>query len=155
VAVDFGRFRRALGNAKRIGLDTQVLIYHLEDVPPYAALTTHLLAEASAGAFQLLLSVISLSEILVKPWQEDDSARARRIHAALEALPGMRVADVTAAAAAGAAELRGRTRLPLPDALIIASVVGEGAQLIVTNDKAWRAKKLPHRTLILDEYARS
>ncbi len=152
--VDLGRFRRALGSAKRVGLDTQILIYHLEDLAPYVELTTHLLAGASAGAFQLLLSIVSLSEILVKPWQNGDSDRAKRIRAALEALPGIQFADITAAVAADGAALRGRTRLPLPDALIVASVVNRGAQVIVTNDRARRAKKLPCRVLLLDEYVR-
>lgn len=153
--VDLGKFRRGLGRARRVGLDTQVLIYHLEDVPPYGQLTTHLLAEAAAGAFQLLLSVVTLSEILVKPWQEGDADRARRIRVALEAMPGIQFAGITTAVAADAAALRGRTGLPLPDALIVGSVVDRGAQVIVTNDRAWRAKKLPCRVLLLDEYAKS
>lgn len=152
--VDVGRFRRALGSTKRVGLDTQVLIYHLEDIAPYIELTTHLLAEASAGAFRLLLSVVSLSEILVKPWQEGHGDRAEQIRAALEAMPGIQLADITAGVAANGATLRGRTNLPLPDALIVASVVDQGAQVVVTNDKTWRAKKLPCRKLILDDYAK-
>ena len=40
--VAFGRFSRALVGAERIGLDTAVLIYQLEDVSPYVQLTTHL-----------------------------------------------------------------------------------------------------------------
>ncbi len=153
MGVDLDRFRRALGSARRVGLDTQVLIYHLEDIAPYAELTTHLLAEASAGTLQLLLSVVSLSEILVKPWQEGDGDRAGRIRMALESLPGIQFADVTAADAADGASLRGRTGLPLPDALIVASVVNQGARAIVTNDKTWRAKKLPCRLVMLDGYS--
>ncbi len=153
MGVDLGRFQRALAGTKRIGLDTQVLIYHLEDIAPYTELTTYLLIEASAGALQLLLSVVSLSEILVKPWQEGDGDRAGRIRMSLESLPGIQFANITAADAADGAALRGRTGLPLPDALIIASVVTQGAQAILTNDKTWRSKKLPCRTLMLDEYS--
>ena len=152
MGVDLGRFKRALAGTRRIGLDTQVLIYHLEDIAPYNELTTHILTEASAGTLELLLSVVSLSEILVKPWQEGDGDRAGRIRVALESLPGMQFAHVTPAEAADGAALRGRTGLPLPDALIVASVVNQGARAIVTNDKTWRAKKLPCQTLILDEY---
>lgn len=50
VSVDPARFARALGGAKRVGIDTQVLIYHMQDVAPYAELTTHLLTQAATGA---------------------------------------------------------------------------------------------------------
>jgi predicted nucleic acid-binding protein len=153
VGVDLGRFKRALAGTRRIGLDTQVLIYHLEDIAPYTELTTYVLTEASVGTLELLMSVVSLSEILVKPWQEGDGDRTGQIRTALESLPGIRFADITVAVAAEGAALRGRTGLPLPDALIVASVVNHGAQAVMTNDKTWRAKKLPCRTLILDEYS--
>lgn len=153
MGVDLGKFGRALAGTRRVGLDTQVLIYHLEDIAPYNELTTYILTEASAGKIELLLSVVSLSEILVKPWQEGDGDHAGRIRVALESLPGMRFADVTPAEAADGAALRGRTGLPLPEALIVASIVNQGARAIITNDKTWRAKKLPCRILMLDEYS--
>ena len=155
MGLDIGRFKRALSGVGRVGLDTPVLIYHLEDIPPYAEFTTHLFTEASAGQLQLVLSVVTLAEILVKPWQEGDAGRAGRIRTALEALPGMQFADITAAVAAEGASLRGRTGLPLPDALIVSSVVDQGARAIVTNDRKWSKKRLPCRALVLDDYTRN
>lgn len=155
MGLDLARFRRALSGVRRVGLDTPVLIYHLEDIPPYVELTTHLFAEASAGMLQLVLSVVTLAEILVKPWEEGDAGRAERIRMALEALPGMQFADVTAAVAAEGASIRGRTGLSLPDALIVSSVFDRGARTIVTNDMKWSRKRLPCRALILDDYTRN
>src|SRR2546422_9265980 len=155
MGLDIGRFKRALSGVGRVGLDTPVFIYHLEDIPPYAELTTHLFAEASAGLLQLVLSVVTLAEILVKPWQEGDADRAGQIRAALEALPSIQFADINAAVAADGASLRGRTGLPLPDALIVSSVVDRGARAIVTNDRKWSKKRLPCRALVLDDYARN
>jgi len=125
VGLDLARFKRALSGVGRVGLDTPVLIYHLEDIPPYTELTTHLFTEASAGQLQLVLSV------------------------------GMQFADITAAVAAEGASLRGRTGLPLPDALIVSSVVDQGARAIVTNDRKWSKKRLPCRALVLDDYTRN
>src|SRR2546428_13510558 len=119
MGLDIGRFMRALSGVGHVGLDTPVLIYHLEDIPPYAELTTHLFAEASTGTLQLVLSVITLAEILVKPWQEGDAGRAGRIRTALEALPSIQFADINTAVPAEGASLRARTGLPLPDRFIV------------------------------------
>jgi len=150
--VAFGRFSRALVGAERIGLDTAVLIYQLEDVSPYVQLTTHLLTNAAMGRTQLLVSAISVAEILAGPWKAGDESAARRIEESMRALPGLVVADMTFDAASRAARLRGQTNLPLADSLILASVMQRKPQLIVTNDAAWRVKGLPFRVLVLEDY---
>ena len=154
--VDLTGFTRALRGARRIGVDTPVWIYHLEDVRPYSDLTLHLFSEAVAGTEELILSAISLAEILVGPWREGDSDRAERIEDALRAIPGVSPADLTSTAASMGARIRGQTDLPLPDALIIASALAHQVQLLITNDTEWsRVKRLPCRVLILDNYVRS
>jgi predicted nucleic acid-binding protein len=145
-------FARALGGVKRIGVDTPVLIYHLENVAPYADMTTHLLAEASAGALHVLLSVVVVAEVLAGPWRTGQGDQAKRIEGALRALPGVSSVDITWESATAAAELRGHSNLPLPDSLIIASTLQAGAQVLVTNDVTWVGKPLPGRVLILDDY---
>ncbi len=145
------RFKRALAGIRRVGFDTPVLIYHLENVPPYVELTTHLLVEAAAGTLEIVLSVVTVSEILVGPWSKGNADQAGRMDAAIRAIPGARFAEITLDVAGSAAALRGRTGLPLPDAFIISSTVAKGARAIVTNDKTWRAKRLPCRVLLLDE----
>ncbi len=152
--VDLRGFSRALRGVRQAGVDTPVWIYHLEDVRPYSELTTHLLAEAASETRQLILSVVSVSEILVGPWRARDRERARLIEEALQSIPGVTEADVTWEVATRSAELRGRTGLPLPDALIIASGLSQQAQLLITNDAAWRAVPLPCRVLLLDDYAK-
>ena len=154
VEVTLRRFRRTLSGVRRVGLDTPVLIYHMENVPPYTELTTRLLVDAAAGALEIVLSVVAVSEILVGPWRKGNTDQAGRIDAAIRAIPGVRFADITLDGAGSAAALRGRTGLPLPDALIISSSVAKGAQVILTNDKTWRAKNLPCRVILLDEYVR-
>ncbi len=150
--VALGRFGRTLGGAERIGVDTAVLIYHLEDVIPYSSLTTHLLTKAAIGAVQLFISTITVAEILAGPWRAGNGESVKRIEGALRALPGTAVADITWEVASRGAELSGRTTLPLPDALIVASAIEHGAQLLVTNDAAWRTKHLPCRVAVLDDY---
>lgn len=137
---------------ERVGLDTAVLIYQLEDVSPYVDLTTHLLTHAALGKWQLHVSAISIAEILAGPWKAGDANTARRIEDSLRALPSLAVADVTLDVAVAAARLRGQTNLPLADSLILASMVRREVQLVVTNDTAWRVKGLPFKVLILEDY---
>lgn len=148
------RIERALRGAQRIGIDTSVLIYHLEDVSPYSDLTTHLLSIVAVRDVQLILSVITVSEVLAGPWMSGHRDRAESVEAALMALPGVVFAGINLETAAKAAELRGRAKLPLPDALIIASTVQEGATVLVTNDTAWKGRTLPCRIVLLDDFAR-
>lgn len=153
--VGLRRFSRTLAGLRRIGLDTPVLIYHLEDVAPYSELTTHLLAAAATGTLQVLFSVVTMSEVLVGAWKTGTRDRAGRIESALRALPGVRFADITVDVAGKAAEVRGRTGLALPDSLIIASIVHQGAQAVVTNDRRWRTKRMPCRVFVLDDFVES
>jgi len=150
--VALGRFTRALVGASRVGLDTSVMIYHLEGVSPYVELTTHLFAGAAMGGIQLVGSAITVGEILVGPWRVGDSQGARQLEHALRQLPGFLVADITFDVASRAAQLRSKTSLPLPDALIMTSLIERGVQALVTNDAAWRVKGLPCRTLVLEDY---
>ena len=141
--VDVHGLERILATTTRIGLDTPVLIYHFEDVSPYAELTTRILGSVTAGT-RLLVSAISIAEIL--------TGRSPLIEEGIQALPGLTVQDVTLKTAAAAAELRGNTSLPLPDALIVASLLEGEAQVIVTNDARWKSAKLPCRFVLLDEH---
>ena len=154
--VALAAFIRAVRGARRIGVDTPVWIYHLEDVRPYSDLTLHMFSEAAAGTGELVLSAISLAEILAGPWRAGDAKRARRIEDALKAIPGVTAADITWTVAGKGAQIRAQTDLPLPDALIIASALEHQVQLLITNDADWgRVKDLPCRVVMLDSYLRS
>lgn len=151
--VDVARFGRVLRGAARVAVDTAVWIYHLEGARPYSDLTLHLLSASAGSAMTLILSTISVAEILTGPWRAGRGDQAGRIEAALQALPGIAAVDVTWSAARRAAQLRGRLNLPMPDALIIASALDNGAQLVVTNDAAWaQVRRLGTPVLILDDY---
>lgn len=150
--VDLRKFARTLAGARLVGLDTAVLIYHLEDIAPYSELTTVLLTRAAAGSLRVVLSTVVVAEALVGPWKFGDAGAAARIEHALRALPGTLVADLTWAIAARAARMRARTGLPLPDSLVIAAAVERGASLMLTNDAAWRGKPLHCRVAVLEDF---
>jgi predicted nucleic acid-binding protein len=146
------RFLRALAGADRVGVDTPALIYHLEGIAPYADLTAELFARAAAGRVSLIVSTIVAGELLVGPWRTGGRREARRMESVLRGFPAA-FADVTWEVVRQAAEVRGRTGLPFPEAIVVACCLQHGAHTIVTNDAAWRVKPLPCRIILLDDYA--
>lgn len=152
MALDVTGFGRTVGRVKRIGVDTAVWIYHLEDVSPYSALTLELLSLAASGRVLFMISTVSVAEILAGPWRTGDADRAERIERTLRALPGVTSADITWNVAREAARIRGKTGLPMPDSLILASTLAEEAQAFLTNDASFRGKDLPCRVFILDDF---
>ncbi|MEN3009755.1 MAG: PIN domain-containing protein [Candidatus Bipolaricaulaceae bacterium] len=119
------RLRGILGKHRRLGLDTSVLIYHFEDVPPYSSFTEALLCAAGRGAVELLIPSLCVAELLVKPWEEEEG-KAKEALSLLVGLPSARFLPLGVEEAQEAARLRARYGLRLPDALILAGVPGRG-----------------------------
>ena len=59
----------ALRRHERIGLDTPVFVYHIEGASPYAAPAGRVFEELANGAFAGVTSVLTLTELTVKPLQ--------------------------------------------------------------------------------------
>jgi predicted nucleic acid-binding protein len=56
-----------LSRHKKVGLDTMVFIYHLEDHPRYVPLTQRIFEALEAGENRGVTSVIAILELLVRP----------------------------------------------------------------------------------------
>jgi hypothetical protein len=93
----------------------------------------------------MILSVISESELLVKPLREDDVEAVGRIGALL-AEDAIEVVDVDRGIARLAARLRASHKaLRLPDATIIATGLQMHCDLILGNDALWsRVPDVPY-----------
>jgi predicted nucleic acid-binding protein len=84
------------------------------------------------------LSTVTVAEILVRPFRAGASPVAR-VEAFLRHFGEIRLIDVDYEVAREAARIRALTNLRMPDALIVASAVVSGGDIIVTNDEAWTA----------------
>ena len=148
------RFVRDLGRNRLAVADANVLIYHLEGVPPYRDLTTAFMTRLSEGTVRLVVSVLTTAEVLAKPYRDGDQAKVERATAFFHELPNTTVADVTFDVADRAAWLRARG-LRMPDALILGTAFVHGADLLLTNDSVFRGRiPGPPRVLLLDDYVR-
>lgn len=125
----------ALSGHARLGLDTAVFVYHLEQNPRYFPLTHALLAGVEARRWTACTSVVTLMELTVRPWQLGQPEVATRYVAALAHFPNLSLIDVTREVARQAAQLRATFRLRPADALQVATALVSGATIWITNDR--------------------
>lgn len=122
-------------------LDAGVIIAILDasDVHHQAALAG--VTSAVDRGDELVLPASAYAEVLVAPHRRGRQAVAT-VEAFVDALP-TRVEPATRAIAAIAAELRAQhgPKLRLPDALVVATALGLGAERVLTTDARW--PKLP------------
>ena len=131
-------FERAVPAGDRILLDTSVVIAYLDRSATTSEIAAHLLDRlVGSGRNPALLSMVTVTEILVRPAQTGDPAHRATALEFLRHFPGMSLREVDFAVAEHAAALRGRFRLSIPDALVVATGLVAGAGTIVSNDRAW------------------
>lgn len=84
----------------------------------------------------IIISPITVSELLVKPLREDDIESETAVRLLLDMLCDVRpITEVTASVAAG---LRARYALRTPDAFILASVIEHSVDAVIGNDERWK-----------------
>lgn len=142
----------ALSGHARLGLDTAVFVYHLEQNPRYFPLTHALLAGVEAGRWTACTSVVTLMELTVRPWQLDQPEAATRYEAALAHFPNLSLVDVTREVARQAAQLRATFRLRPADALQAATALVSGATTWITNDRDLARLSPLLDVLLLEEF---
>lgn len=120
-------------NYKRIGLDTNVLIYYIEEHPFYLGKIEPLVERIAEGKAIGITSYVTLLELLVKPLRErrlDLVEQYRRILAAR-----LEMVAMDESVSIKAAELRAKYGIRTPDAIQLASVITKNGDVFVTNDE--------------------
>jgi predicted nucleic acid-binding protein len=94
--------------------------------------------------------VLSLAEVLVRPLSLEDGAAAADYRYWMENFPNLSLASVDVETVVGAAGLRARYGLRLPDALQLASCLEADVDAFITNDKSLLRVEKPRVLLISD-----
>jgi predicted nucleic acid-binding protein len=121
--------------AGRVGIDTCLFIYYIEEDPRFLPLIDPLFHEADAGTRELVTSALTLLEVLVVPYRAGDASLAARYEQLLTRSRGIRVVDLSRDQLRDAAQLRAATGIKTPDALQIAAAIACGCTAFVTNDR--------------------
>jgi predicted nucleic acid-binding protein len=119
---------------KNIFLDTAPLIYFIEGNSEYQENLNRIFEANDKGSFTFITSSITLLEVLVKPIREGQLKLANQYKRILTTAPGIEIFDITNELAIKAAELRAKYNLRTPDALQIATAIGNNADYFLTND---------------------
>jgi predicted nucleic acid-binding protein len=136
-----------------IGIDSVVLIYHLEDTRPYSDLTEEAFAAIAGGSPRAVISTISVAEALVKPYADGQADRIDGFDQFVRSLPNAMCVAPDYETAKDAARLRARYGLRTPDALLVATTRRHGGQAFLTNDDGLRKLRGEGLSMIvLDDY---
>lgn len=129
------KFQSALRANQPVFLDTSCFIYAFEEHDKFgepAAEIFDLLSEDELKAFS---SIVTVAEVLAKPFEKGDEALAARYHEVFKFLPNFSILSPDYKTATLAAEVRGDYGFGLLDSFQLALSVKNNCKLFVTNDK--------------------
>jgi predicted nucleic acid-binding protein len=133
-----------------LGVDTPPFIYYTENRPIYFDKMKAIFQRVNQGQFEVLCSVITLSETLNKPIEANDQMLINAYNSLFENTSGVTLVSVNKNIARRAAELRAKYGLKTPDALHVATALETGCQAFLTNDKGLKQVS-EIQVLVLDE----
>jgi predicted nucleic acid-binding protein len=126
----------------RIFLDTNFFIYLIQGTGPQSIRTKYLLNAFSSRRDEILTSVMTLGEMLVRPMREGDRALAQRYRRILRS-PGITVLPFLEDAAEAFASIRMDKSIKPPDAIQLATAATAGCDLFLTNDERLMKASVP------------
>ncbi len=124
-----------LGRHRRVGIDSNVLIYLLEGSSPLADTAGALLDALAAGDGTGVLSSLAVAEVSSGPARGGDAAMVARYADELTSLENVDVIAMDVDIAVEAALIRGAGPLTLADAIHLATARLATATAFVTNDR--------------------
>lgn len=121
-----------------ITLDSAPIIYFLQDHPTFAPFFAPVFDAADRGDLGIVISAITLAEVLTGPLQAKDEVLAARYRETLTRSSGWQLWPVDEEVAVTAARLRAEHRFRTPDAIQIATAIASRSHALLTNDKQLR-----------------
>ena len=133
----------------RVVVDSAPIIYLLEDDAVFAPRFAPFFERAEAGDHELVISTVTLAEVLTGPLRTGNEHLAERYRSVLTAPPTWRLVELTAAIVHRAARIRARSRLRLPDAVQVATALETSSLGVVTHDRDFSSlDMLPERVVV-------
>lgn len=125
-----------LRDHRRVGIDSNVLIYLLEGSADLADRCAELLDAIAAGKGEGILATLALAEICSGPARAGDMGMVELYADELSSLEGVRIVPMDHDIAVDSAVIRGASRsLSIADAIHLSTARRAGATAFVTNDR--------------------
>ncbi|MCV9962104.1 type II toxin-antitoxin system VapC family toxin [Pararhizobium sp. BT-229] len=119
----------------RIYLDTNIFIYAFEETSQRSNLLAQLFTVSSSAGACFVISELSLSELLVKPYRDADDVMIDQYEGFLLTSDWLEVLSVVRPTLAYAAVLRSQNKgLKLPDAIHLSTAIGASCSHFLTGD---------------------
>lgn len=129
-------------------VDTAPLIYFFEDHQTFAPLVSRFLEEAFAKDVQLVTSLITYIELLTYPQRCGNERLAAKYREYLTNSERLSLYPLNVLVAEAAVGFRVAYNLKTPDAIQLGTAKVCGADMVLTNDRDWRAiQELPIHVL--------
>lgn len=131
----------------KVYLDTNIWIYALEGHPAFVQDLTQLFQSIDRGNLSVVSSELSLAEVLVKPFQNQDLAQQTTYKQLIINSQNLTVIPVNRQVLIEAAQLRASINIKLPDAIHAATALLTQCSTFLTNDQHFRS--VPELSVIL------
>lgn len=133
---------------RRVLIDTNIWLYHLEGSAEFGPAAADLLRAVEHGEIEGVASELTLMEMQVRPLRLDRQDIADQYELLLDHFPHLLLAPVARDILLTAAALRAKYKLKSPDAIVLATGIRRGATLVVSNDRQWqRVKEIETKAL--------
>ncbi|OAA20470.1 PIN domain-containing protein [Kosmotoga sp. DU53] len=119
----------------RIGIDTSLFIYFIEENEKYLEFLTSLFKKIDIGSIKAFSSVLTLAEVLVRPFVKGEQYLINEYISILTGCENLSLIPGEKEIAVLAAKIRAKNGLKLPDALHFATAKVYKCELFITNDK--------------------
>jgi predicted nucleic acid-binding protein len=149
--LEVARLRAFLRRHTRVTLDTCIFIYQWEGNARYSPLTDCIFSALEQTELVAVTSSITMTELLVHPYRNDDMMQVNEIFGLLSTYPNLDWIAPSLEIAARAAQIRAQHGLRTPDALQAATAIHSNATAFLTNDPVFRRIK-SFEALILDDF---
>lgn len=133
-----GSLADRLKGKRRVHVDSNVLIYFLQNNPDYSSLVRPLFELISDGRVVAVSSYITLLEIMVRPIQEGKTALALEYRDYLVGSRHFELFPVDRGIAEEGASICAKFKLKTPDAIQLATALKQRADVFLTNDAKLR-----------------
>ncbi len=122
-------------------LDTSSFIYFVEHHPSYSHFCKTLFDRIEAGKIRATTSTLTLLEVLMQPYRQNNEELVMKFYALLTSYPHLTWVPMTLTVADRAAKLRAEYQLKTPDSIQAASAIASGVTGFICNDKIFRKVK--------------
>lgn len=118
----------------KVFLDTNLWIYLVEDPGPRGIRAWQIVSALASRGDSLIVSTLTLGELLVKPIRMGDQALADRYRSNFRG-PGVKLLPFDDASGEIFARVQQDKSIKPPDAIQLATAANEGCDLFITNDE--------------------